>query len=120
MTKNKFVYIKVTNGLANRLRTVCSFHKFCELNNSILKICWGPSAGWSEENFYDLFENNIDLISEEDYKKICENNFCLEKFVEKNPNNQNFYIYNTDIKNILDKIKNFFHTLIMCSNNHYI
>lgn len=104
MIKKNTVYIKVINGLANRLRTLCSFHKFCELNDCFLRVCWEKSAGWSNEKFYDLFENKIQLISEDEYNDVSKNNFCLEKVIKKCPDNQNLYTQETNLENILEKI----------------
>ena len=71
-SNKKNIFIKVKNGLANRLRTINSFYSFAEKQHSKLYVCWARGQGFSDDHFEDLFEKveGIDFISEEEYEKL--------------------------------------------------
>ena len=68
--KNRIIAIRVQNGLSNRLRTMNSFFSLAQEKNTVLKVCWEPGSGWSDESFLDLFLpiNGIKFISLEEFE----------------------------------------------------
>ena len=84
------IYIRVMNGLANRLRTIQSFYHFSLIKNRPLKICWAIGQGFSEDKFDDLFENKLDFISVEQYNKVSESCVNLEKLFTITPQQYGF------------------------------
>lgn len=49
-------------GLANRIRCVCSVHRFCKENNIDFKICWTKEKSFNA-SFQSIFETeNLDFI----------------------------------------------------------
>lgn len=110
---NRNIYIKVNNGLANRLRTLNSFWNFAKQTNAKkLKVCWGAGQGWSDELFFDLFEpfsDYIEFISLEEYEQINLSGACLilDQFVVKSDFDMRKYIYIEPKKYILDQLKKY-------------
>lgn len=88
---SKFIYLKPTNGLANRLFCISSFLDFAkkfEFKKTF--ICWKESQGFSNEKFGDLFDiemildqNNIEFISEETYNDACDKYFILDESINQ-------------------------------------
>lgn len=74
MNKENFVAIKPMLGLSNRLRTISSAMAISERFHKKLYICWTPGPGFSDEKFTFLFEGDFNLISEEDYHNLAEQN----------------------------------------------
>lgn len=101
------IYIRVKNGLANRLRTLNSFYNFAIKNNKIICVCWESGEGWSNEKFQDLFEEvpDIKFISTREYNQQSQKFFNLEKFVYKDDKNPNNYILKIPSYEVIDKIK---------------
>lgn len=98
------IYIKVCNGLANRLRTICSFYCFSKKLSANLKICWQAGPGWSEESFYDLFDLPIlNFVSYEEYQDASSKFENLDEIVTKNESAKN-YNYKWKTKEIIDLI----------------
>lgn len=100
------IYIRVMNGLANRLRTIQSFYHFSLIKNRPLKICWAIGQGFSEDKFDDLFENKLDFISVEQYNKVSESCVNLEKLFTKDKDRPDNYILNKSLDYILSVINN--------------
>lgn len=104
------IYIKVNNGLANRLRTLNSFWSFCKQTNAKLKVCWDIGQGWSDEGFLDLFKPlsnlNIEFISTKDYEeiRISGKYFDLDKAVYKSDFDNSIYLYIEPKKHIIETI----------------
>jgi len=103
---DKPIYVRVINGLANRLRTINSFYEFSKTSNRPLKICWVESQGFSEEKFDDFFENRLDLISVDEYENFSKNNHNLEVLFYKNPNNLDIYNFTISQEKIISIIQN--------------
>jgi hypothetical protein len=105
-TKN--IYIKVVNGLANRIRTLNSFFSYATKHNRKLYVCWENGPGWSNEKFHDLFEDIdcITFISNEEYNNKTKNIFNLDKHIYKTDDNPDYYIINIPSQDILNKIEN--------------
>jgi len=100
----KKVYIKVQNGLANRLRSINSFHSFSMLFGKNLFVCWEPGQGWSEDKFTDLFVNQeINFISDEEYSIDTNKIFNLHSAVHKSDDSTS-YTYHESVKNIFHRI----------------
>jgi glycosyltransferase involved in cell wall biosynthesis len=88
-TESKFpIYIKVQNGLANRLRTINSFLTLAQNTNRPLFVCWRPGPGFSDENFSDLFKevSEFSFISEEDYIRASLESFNIDQEINKTIN----------------------------------
>ncbi len=87
--ESKFpIYIKVQNGLANRLRTINSFLTLSKKTKRPLYICWQPGPGFSDEKFTDLFEeiSELSFISEEEYIEVSLQIFNIDLEVTKTIN----------------------------------
>jgi hypothetical protein len=97
---NRKIYIKVTNGLCNRLRTLNSFANFADKTNSELFVCWEESSGFGDEKFNDLFENKINLVTLKEYEFFSKNVLNLEKAIVKQNKDPGLY----DIKENKDKL----------------
>ena len=107
ISSNRVICVRVRNGLANRLRTLNSFYNFAEDNNFELRVLWGKGAGWSDEEFYDLFqETKLKFINEKEYEEFSKDRFNLDKVVYKNEKNPAEYVHEIDKKLIVDFIKN--------------
>jgi hypothetical protein len=102
----KKIYIKVSNGLANRLRALNSFYSFAKNNNRELYVCWDSGPGWSDEKFSDLFEDieSLKFIDAAEYDSQTKNIFQIDKHVYKNENNPDQYTIDMSTKDILDII----------------
>lgn len=104
---NKDIFVQPVNGLGNRLRLIQSLYKLSLFRKNKLKIFWSSSSGFSGEKFEDLFDANsinqsvIEFISEEDFAKARENNFCLDNFIFQNDNLDYFV---KDESNVIKKI----------------
>ena len=100
------IYIKVCNGLANRLRTICSFYYFSQKLSADLKICWELGPGWSDESFYDLFDlPKLNFISNKEYEKASNKFKNLDKIIKKSSNAKEYKSELSD-KEIIDIIIN--------------
>jgi hypothetical protein len=84
--KKRVVAVRVQNGLANRLRTINSFFSLVQKEKTVLKVCWEPGPGWSDEEFLDLFSPipGIEFISSSDFKILRESFLKLDEKVVKN------------------------------------
>lgn len=88
---SKFIYLKPTNGLANRLFCISSFLDFAKkFHFNKTYVCWKESQGFSYEKFADLFDiemsldqNNIEFISEEVYNDACDKHFVLDESINQ-------------------------------------
>jgi hypothetical protein len=100
----KNVYIKVQNGLANRLRTINSFYSLSILFGKNLFVCWESGPGWSDDKFTDLFINKeINFISGEEYFVHTNKIFNLQSSICKSYDRLS-YTFHESIKNIFYKI----------------
>lgn len=106
------IFLKVNNGLANRLRTLNSFWSFAKQNNiRKLKVCWTSGPGWSDELFFDLFEpfsdDCIEFVSLDEYeqKRLSGDYLILDKLVVKSDFNMLKYIYIEPKKYIFNQLK---------------
>jgi hypothetical protein len=100
----KNIYIKVQNGLANRIRTVNSFYSLSESCGKNLFVCWESGPGWSKDKFTDLFINQeINFISCEEYFIHTNKIFNLQSSVCKSYDRLS-YTFHESIKNIFYKI----------------
>jgi len=100
----KSIYIKVQNGLANRLRTINSFYSLSMSCGKNLFVCWESGPGWSDDKFTDLFINQeINLISEEEYSIKASKIFNLESSVKKSDDSLS-YVFSDPVKDIFYKI----------------
>ena len=81
------IYIKVQNGLANRIRVLDSFYNFSHNYNKELFVCWDEGKGWGKEHFLDLFENieGINFISNNEYEKFAKKYINIDKFINSVP-----------------------------------
>jgi hypothetical protein len=78
------IYVKVENGLANRLRTIDSFYGFSKSLSKNLSVCWEPGPGWSDDHFTDLFVNQeINFISSKEYSVVADRTFNLQSSIRK-------------------------------------
>ena len=68
MNSNKIISL-CAGGLCNRLLPVASCYAFTKLTGRKLVICW-EKHDVCNANFEDLFQNNIEIISWNDLKKI--------------------------------------------------
>jgi hypothetical protein len=103
MTKTN-IYIKVQNGLANRLRTVNSFYVLSESCGKNLFVCWEPGQGWSNDKFTDLFINqSIDFIDNDEFSVKSQQIFNLQSSINKSEDSLS-YIFSDSEKNIYHKI----------------
>jgi hypothetical protein len=64
-------------GLCNRLRVLSSFAALARRSNRELYVCWAASAGWSDEDLEDLFENRFARIGTEEFEQACADAVCL-------------------------------------------
>lgn len=103
---NNNIYIKVTNGLSNRLRTLNSFYSFAKKNNKKLYVCWESGPGFSNEHFLDLFEpiEDIEFIDYREY--YSKDHIRLDQFVKKNENNPDKYVFLKSIGYLINQINN--------------
>jgi hypothetical protein len=100
----KSIYIKVQNGLANRVRTINSFYSLSMSCGKNLFVCWESGSGWSDDKFTDLFINQeINLISEEEYSIKTSKIFNLESSVKKSDDSLS-YVFSDPVKDIFYKI----------------
>jgi len=100
----KNVYIKVQNGLANRLRTINSFYSLSILFGKNLFVCWESGPGWSNDKFTDLFINQeINFISGEEYSTKKNNIFDLKSSIIKSDDSIS-YTFNESVRSIFHKI----------------
>jgi hypothetical protein len=98
------IYVKVQNGLANRLRTIDSFYGLSKSFNKNLFVCWAPGPGWSDEHFTDLFTNQeINFISNEEYSLISDSLFNLESSIIKSDDRLSYVFFESEA-NIYRKI----------------
>ena len=60
----KFVILKVFNGICNRLRSLISMICFCKTYKYKLYVIWEETKGFDKSDFYDLFTyaNETDVI----------------------------------------------------------
>jgi hypothetical protein len=105
MIQNK-IYIKVQNGLANRIRTLNSFYNFVTTYDKQLFVCWEEGPGWGKEHFLELFENieDINFISNEEYEKQSGQHENIEKLIDKIP--PIYYVLKAPGGRIFDLIQN--------------
>ena len=84
--KNRIIAVRVQNGLANRLRTINSFFSLAQEKNTVLKVCWEPGFGWSDEEFLELFLpiKGIEFISSAEFKTLRDSFLKLDEKVVKN------------------------------------
>lgn len=95
MSKTKGeIYIEVTDGLANRLRTLNSFYNFSQKKQKKLFVCWEAGPGYSDEGFEKFFHNkDIKFITKKEYNCFSNKLFNLNNFVYKNKKNPDKYIF---------------------------
>ena len=100
----KNVYIKVQNGLANRLRTINSFYSLSILFGKNLFVCWESGPGWSDDKFTDLFVNQeINFISDDEYNVLTSDIFNLQSIIHKSYDRLS-YEFHESVNNIFYKI----------------
>lgn len=100
----KNIYIKVQNGLANRIRTVNSFYSLSESCSKNLFVCWEPGQGWSNDKFTDLFINqSINLIDSDEFSAKSQQIFNLHSTVHKSEDGTS-YMYHESARNIFHRI----------------
>jgi hypothetical protein len=100
----KNVYVKVQNGLANRIRTVNSFYSLSESYCKNLFVCWEPGQGWSDDKFTDLFINqSISFINNDEFFSKSQQIFNLQSSISKTEGGLS-YIFSDSEKNIYYKI----------------
>lgn len=109
---NREIYLKPTNGLANRLLNINSFIVFAKTYGfNKVNLCWSSGQGFSEENFDELFDIsnfskfNIELITEEQYNLKSSEYPKLEDLVSQHPNTHQ-YEYAIDHTQIIRYITN--------------
>lgn len=88
----KYIYLRPTKGLANRIFNINSFYNFAKTYGfKKIKLCWTSSIGFSEEKFEDLFDvRNIDqelieFITEDEYGDACNRFLVLDEVVTQDP-----------------------------------
>ena len=82
-----YIFLKVKNGLANRLRCLSSFYNYAKTFDKKLFVCWEPGMGWGSEHFLDLFENidDINFISSFEYEQFSKEHPNIEQFIRQKP-----------------------------------
>jgi hypothetical protein len=94
------IYLKVTNGLANRLRSICSFAKFAENNNRQLFVNWSGGQGFSDNDFADFFESwpsFVHFISDDEYLEKTNELLKLHQVIDNNKIKPELYSHTEDI-----------------------
>lgn len=97
--KPKYIYLKPTQGLCNRLLLIDSVVNFATTYQfHKIKICWVSSSGFSNESFDKLFDcsiipSYIEFISEQEYSIAASQNHSLEKAFMQNLDSLE-YIFN--------------------------
>ena len=88
--QNKYIYIKPTNGIANRIFNISSFCDFAKkFNFSKIYLCWDSSIGFSSDKFEDLFDIKsvdseiIEPITGKEYQEACKDYFILDQLVSQ-------------------------------------
>jgi glycosyltransferase involved in cell wall biosynthesis len=105
------IYIKVQNGLANRLRCISSFAKFAEQNNRPLFVNWSIGSGFSDEKFEDLFESwpgFIELISDDKYDDATKECLRLHEIIFKNEKSPERYQSKIDMDILFEELQDVF------------
>jgi hypothetical protein len=101
----KNIYIKVQNGLANRIRTVNSFYSLSESCGKNLFVCWEKGQGWSDDKFTDLFNTNqsVNFIDSDEFSAKGQKIFNLQSSINKEENGLSYTFFDSE-KNIYYKI----------------
>jgi hypothetical protein len=101
------IFVRVCNGLANRLRTMNSFLTLSQETQRPLYVCWQSGPGFSDEGFCDLFEEipEISFISEEEYIKASLQSFNIDQEITKTVNTLR-YEYSRKTEHITESIFN--------------
>lgn len=104
------IFVKVKNGLANRLRTINSFYNLALKQKAKFYVCWDKGQGWSDELFEDLFEkiDSINFIDSLTYDDLTKDIPELNKIICKNEENGNNYVFREPVGLIITKLKQSF------------
>lgn len=88
----KYIYLKPTKGLANRIFNINSFYNFAKtFDFTKIKLCWSKSIGFSEEKFEDLFDITsidqklIEFITENEYADAANKFLELDQIITQDP-----------------------------------
>ncbi|MGH9050662.1 MAG: hypothetical protein ACRDY4_13110 [Acidimicrobiia bacterium] len=75
------VAVRPTGGLCNRLRVISSFQVLARYTGRELRVCWGPSIGFSAEDLSELFDNQFARLSESEFEQLCADALCLHDVI---------------------------------------
>ena len=64
-------------GLGNRMRVITSFQILAKYSGRIFELCWAPSAGWSDEDLGDLFENDYPRVPLDEFESYSDDGLDL-------------------------------------------
>jgi hypothetical protein len=73
--------VRPRSGLGNRMRVITSFQILAKYSGRSFELCWGPSAGWSDEDLGDLFENDFPRIPLDKFERCCRDGLDLHNAV---------------------------------------
>src|SRR5215203_5533463 len=60
--------VRPQGGLGNRMRVITSFEILAKYSGRGFELCWGSSAGWSDEDLGDLFENDFPRVPLDEFE----------------------------------------------------
>lgn len=106
---DKTLYIKPTQGLANRLLFINSCLNFVyRYNFDHLKIFWTQTHGFSDIHFQEIFDTTdmdlkISFVDEEEYTKASDNLMNLENVVKQDTFTLEYEIYDHHLLDYISK-----------------
>ena len=74
--------VRPRGGLGNRMRMITSFQMLASYSGRVFELCWAPSAGWSEEDLGDLFENDFPRVSLDEFERYSQDGLDLHNAVQ--------------------------------------
>ena len=69
--------VRPQGGLGNRMRVITSFEILAKYSGRGFELCWGSSAGWSDEDLGDLFENDFPRVPLDEFERYSDNGLDL-------------------------------------------
>ena len=69
--------VRPTAGLGNRMRVITSFQILARYLGRGFELCWAPSAGWSDEDLGDLFENDYPRVPLDEFESYSDDGLDL-------------------------------------------
>lgn len=86
LNKKNCIAVKPLNGLANRIRVLCSYKILAEYIEYPYFIYWCKTNGFDDTKLNDLFADieqnfNCEIIDGNDYKDIRPNSFQIDKHI---------------------------------------